>query len=167
MAITTNDNLQNNSGKSLDNKYLKSGLFVYASVAEAQTLVLQAYRSRGLTVLIDDGGIATEYWWRDGTSDVQLIKKNSATTVNKDDFTLTGNGSRTVIGDIVYIRVKPTSELTGFKVGKTLNAEDVIGTVTVPAGVWSSYIIALYFETNTTLYFGGVTSSTDIAIVSI
>lgn len=167
MAITTNDNLQNNSGKSLDNKYLKSGLFVYASETEAKTLVLQSYRHRGLTVLIDDGGVATEYWWRDGTSDGQLIKKNLATTVNKDTFNLVANGTRSIIGDIVYIRVKPASELTGFKVGKTLNADDVIGTVTVPAGVWSSYIIALYFETSTTLYFGGVTSSTDIAIVSI
>lgn len=167
MAITINDNLQNNSSKSLDNKYLKSGLFVYASVSEAEALIQQSYRSRGLTVLIEQSGVATEFWWRDGTSDGQLVIKNNSSGVSKDIFTLTTNGSRTVIGDLIYLRVKPVSELTAFKVGTVLNGEDVVYTTTLPAGVWSTFLLGLYFETSTTLFFSGVTSSSDIAIVTI
>ena len=56
MAITINDNFQNNSPKSLDAKYTKfvaGAATPYASVAEANSLIPSGYRSVGLTVLID------------------------------------------------------------------------------------------------------------------
>ncbi len=69
MPIITNDTLQNNSPKALDAKHgkLSSGVWQpYASVAEANSLVPQVYRHKGLTVIITENGLPTEYWWREG-----------------------------------------------------------------------------------------------------
>lgn len=72
MSVTVNDSIQSNSPKSLDNKYLKLGSSTYTTIADANTTLLSAYRSRGLTVNV--GG--TEYWYRDDIGDVNLIPKN-------------------------------------------------------------------------------------------
>lgn len=74
MAQTINDNFQNNSPKSLDNKYLNSGISNYSSVAAANTAIVPAYRHLGLTVKIG----SQEYWYRDGTADGNLIPKISS-----------------------------------------------------------------------------------------
>src|SRR6478735_9938677 len=75
MAITLNDNLQSNSPKSLDNKYLKTGLTAYVDIADVNATIPLAYRSVGLTVLIDDGSEALEYWYKDGTANGDLVLK--------------------------------------------------------------------------------------------
>lgn len=77
MSITVNDALQNNSPKSLDNKYLKNGVTTYATVADAVATIIAPYRSLGLTVLIG----SQEYWWLAGLADNQLIVKNAFTTI--------------------------------------------------------------------------------------
>src|SRR5690349_14141522 len=75
MAIILNDNLQSNSPKSLDNKYLKFGTTPYVSIADVNATIPLAYRSLGLTVLIDDGSEALEYWYKDGTANGDLVLK--------------------------------------------------------------------------------------------
>lgn len=78
MAITINDNFQNNSPKSLDAKYTKfvSGAATpYVSVAEVNSLIPNEYRSVGLTVLIDIGGVNVEYWYKEGILDGDLVVK--------------------------------------------------------------------------------------------
>jgi parallel beta-helix repeat protein len=72
MAITFNDNGQVNAPKSFDNKYLKNGVTPYADVADANSTINSAYRSKGLTVLIGN----KEYWYRDGILDANLIVKS-------------------------------------------------------------------------------------------
>lgn len=71
MAITVNDSIQNNSPKSIDNKYLNLGNVPYVSVAETNSVIPFAYRSRGLTVNI----LGAEYWYRDGLEDASLTAK--------------------------------------------------------------------------------------------
>jgi len=71
MSITVNDSIQNNSPKSLDNKYLNLGGVPYVDKAEVNSVIPFAYRSRGLTVNI--GG--AEFWYRDGLEDASLIAK--------------------------------------------------------------------------------------------
>lgn len=56
----------------LDNKYL-NGNIPYTSVAEACNLLPASERNVGLTVMIN----ADEFWWKEGTSDGQLIFKSS------------------------------------------------------------------------------------------
>lgn len=72
MSVTLNDSIQINAPKSLDNKYLNLGVNIYPDTTTTNSVLLPAYRSRGLTVNI--GG--AEYWYRDGTADVNLVPKN-------------------------------------------------------------------------------------------
>lgn len=84
MPITINDSLDNSSPKSLDRKYgvFASGTFrSYTNVAEANSSINAAYRSVGLTVLVNVAGINTEYWYQAGTSDGGLVPKGSAVSV--------------------------------------------------------------------------------------
>lgn len=82
MAETLNDNIQNNSPKALENKHGKLVSFVwtpYANTTEANSVVNIAYRYRGLTVIVLKSGVATEYWYRDGITDGDLIEKTIGT----------------------------------------------------------------------------------------
>lgn len=77
MALSPfNDNIQINANKPLDNKYYKNGLTIYASVSEANSIIPQAYRYRGLTVAIDVSGTITEYWYFAGVADENLVVKD-------------------------------------------------------------------------------------------
>jgi len=71
--------------KPLDVKY---GPF--SSTAEANSLVSNSLRYKGLTVGILESGIAVEYWYREGITDSDLILKtgalDSATTAELDDL---------------------------------------------------------------------------------
>jgi hypothetical protein len=76
--VVVNDSIQSNSPKSLDNKYLNLGIVTYIDIAEANSVILSAYRSRGLTVNI--GG--QEYWYRDGLGDVNLVAKGIVSAIS-------------------------------------------------------------------------------------
>ena len=103
MAITLNDNFQNNSPKSIDNKYMVGGVTPYASVAAANTAVNSAYRHKGLKVRITIGGEEVEYWWKYGITDSDLIP------VSLDKFTLGSDGTKVLkIGEFYKrILIKP------------------------------------------------------------
>lgn len=77
MSVIVNDSIQSNSPKSLDNKYLNQGLNIYSSTSDVNATILSAYRSRGLTVNIS----GAEYWYRDGTADVNLVAKNITSVI--------------------------------------------------------------------------------------
>jgi hypothetical protein len=86
MAIIVNDNLQNNSPKSLDNKYTKfDGILSnpYTNTAEVNSTILPSYRSIGLTVLVQEDGKNVEYWYRAGTANGDLVKKTGAENINQ------------------------------------------------------------------------------------
>lgn len=74
-----NAGFDNNSPQSIEKAYgaLSAGRTVpYASVAAAIAGINQAYRYRGKTVMIDDiVNPPSEYWWRMGTTDQQLVPK--------------------------------------------------------------------------------------------
>lgn len=73
-----NVGFDNNSPQAIERTYgaLAAARTVpYGSIAAANAAVNAAFRFRGKTVLIDDGTGATEYWWRVGTADNQLVPK--------------------------------------------------------------------------------------------
>lgn len=85
MAILLNDTIQNNSPKPVDNKYgiFASGAFrAYNSVSEANATIPSAYRSMGLTVLINTGSANIEYWYKAGITDSDLIPKLTSLSAN-------------------------------------------------------------------------------------
>lgn len=84
MSLLVNDAIQNNSPKPLDNKYgiFASGAFrAYANVAEANATIPAAYRTIGLTVLVNTGSANVEYWYQAGIADGNLVAKGSGVTV--------------------------------------------------------------------------------------
>jgi len=104
MSLIVNDSIQNNSPKPVDNKYgvFASGSFrPYTNVTEANTSIAAAYRSVGLTVLINTGSGNTEYWYQAGIADGNLVPKISTTSVSVP-ITLTGG--------VIGIQIANTSQ---------------------------------------------------------
>src|SRR6478609_8770840 len=95
MAITLNDNLQGNSPKSLDNKYLKFGTTQYVDVAEVNSTIFPAYRHRGLTVKIE----GEEYWYKDGVADIDLVLKTGDRTIVIDSNYNVDNNYKAILVD--------------------------------------------------------------------
>jgi len=104
MAITLNDNIYSASPKALDAKYLRFDNTPYTSITEVNTTIPQAFRSIGLTVLVN----TEEYWYRNGIFDTDLILKSSTGGGLKQIFVINGNG----VNDI-------------FTITHTLNTEDI------------------------------------------
>jgi hypothetical protein len=81
MAVNPlNDNLRVQTGKHQDEKLGGNGGGVnarYGSTAAAIAAIQEFERAIGMTVLVDVGGTTTEYWWRDGVGDGDLIAKAS------------------------------------------------------------------------------------------
>lgn len=73
MSIIVNDNIQVNSGKALDNKYLKNGVTPYVDVADVNATIPLSYRSLYLTVMIG----TEQYWYYGGVDDINLVPKPS------------------------------------------------------------------------------------------
>lgn len=85
MSLSVNDSIQNNSPKPLDNKYgiFTSGAFrPYVSVTEANTTIAAAYRTVGLTVLINTTGGNVEYWYQTGIANGNLVVKSPSASVD-------------------------------------------------------------------------------------
>lgn len=77
--MVINDNFQNNTPKPLDAKYLKANGILYqpySSIADVNASISTFYRHQGLTVLVNDGGTFTEYWYKDGTANEHLVVKS-------------------------------------------------------------------------------------------
>lgn len=82
MAINLNDNIFNRSNKAIEDKegVLDNSTLLWRpfnSISEAlnSPKLIPAYRVRGLTVKILKNGVNTEYWFRDGIADGDLIEK--------------------------------------------------------------------------------------------
>jgi hypothetical protein len=70
--IRLSDNLEINKPAPVDDR-----LGVFVSTASALTSVPEDRRYIGLTVIVDDGSGATEYWFKDGVTDADLEAKAS------------------------------------------------------------------------------------------
>jgi len=96
MAVIFSDSLKAGVPGPLDGKYLYQNLnsklyLPYSSTSSACSTILPSVRSVGLTVLIGTSSTQPypqEYWWQNGTSDSDLVLKQSLATGN-----ITGSAS--------------------------------------------------------------------------
>lgn len=136
MAININDSILNRSPKDLNEK---TGVFQggvwrpYNNIAEAlaNPKLVQAYRHRGLTIFILEGGQLTEYWWRDGTANNQLIKKSTEGkyfNISFTDFTnsTTYNNTQLVGSNYTVEYIGNTSGGGSFDRGKLIEGTEYI-----------------------------------------
>lgn len=80
MSQQINDNFKINAPKPMDQRFCKfvdGASFPYASVSEANSIILSIYRYIGMTVLINDGSVNKEYWYKEGTDDLDLVVKSA------------------------------------------------------------------------------------------
>lgn len=90
-----NDNFDIKAPKHFDDRYQKEVAGVgtpYDSVAEANSEILEEYRYLGLTVLITDGSLNSEYWYKEGIEDNDLVSKETGdVNINTNFGDLEGN----------------------------------------------------------------------------
>ncbi len=158
MSITVNDNLQNNSPKSLDNKYMQNGLIAYTSVSAAN--IALNYRHRGLKVRISVDGEELEYWYKYGILDTDLVPVSVYKQTSATDISI-----NVPSGEFVKrILVNPIGQLDALKVGTSSGAEDILPEMIIPVGSWFNISVEKYASSAITFYFTGITSNTQIRI---
>lgn len=174
MAQQKNDNWDIRAPKPIDQRQgkLVGGVWVpFDSVAEAHTMTLYKYIS--LTLPVKISGQTVEYWYKNATaSQSDLVEKVPAPTqssgVTKDAFTVSADTTRVIPAgmDLLSIRLKSISGLTAFKVGTTTGNDDIVSSRSTLTD-WKSLLINEHFPTNTTLYFSGITSQTQITLILV
>lgn len=118
MAQNKVDNIQVNAPKDIDNKkgvVDVGGWRCYNNIDEAKLAIPIEIRYPTLIVNILKSGIPTEYWWRDGNLDNDLIEKipdiPDATTTIKGKLKLTNHlGGTADVPTVVAVETKPTSD---------------------------------------------------------
>mgnify|MGYP006275234485 CR=1 FL=1 len=100
MAVVIQDNFNLAAAKAVDNRYGSlSGAgqtIPYTSTAEALSAIPSVYRHLGLTVLVTDGGVNKEYWFKNNTS--TLVPKNGDVAGAKNGLTLDGVDGNVKLG---------------------------------------------------------------------
>jgi hypothetical protein len=95
MAINLNSNISILAPFNLDAKY---GVWSGADIATAKTNALNGipsiYRAIGLTVGLFVGGNTTEYWFKSGTADVDLVEKTSGSTISSGNLITVASGGQ-------------------------------------------------------------------------
>jgi hypothetical protein len=93
MAVIFNSNISVSAPLNTDAKYgVWSGADLASSKANALAGVPSGVRAIGMTVGLYFGGTTTEYWFKDGTADVDLIEKISGTSVIAGNLITLGGG---------------------------------------------------------------------------
>lgn len=120
MSIEVNDNLLNKSNKDFNDKtgIYESGVWrPYNNITEALENPKLNYRNRGLIIFINKSGILTEYWFRDGINDEDLIEKINivetpdATSSVKGKLKLTNHlGGTSDLPTVVAVETKSISD---------------------------------------------------------
>lgn len=145
-----------------DARWFGKSTIYFDTTTNANTLVGAAYRYAGLKVLIVD----KQYSWKNGTADADLVQLFN---YEVDSFTSGSDTSRTVAADMVItqILVNPASNLAAFEAGTSLGTDDVVTNQAVSSGGWTVFVPNKYYASSGSLYFGGLTSSTQIKIVKM
>ena len=91
MAITLNTNFGIAAPNPIDDRYLSTRLSAgkqlpYSGTSEVFLTLPESRRYPGLTVLIDTGTTAVEYWFKEGVANVDLIEKKYDSVIPVGDF---------------------------------------------------------------------------------
>lgn len=148
--------------------------------------------SAAINPKVDYIGQVTDFSFYSGTADAIIVGSNESTYIRysglvaSDGFFIVSDATaakwKMVNVDVVVsatdttyvinanksinkLIIKPVSTLTGFKVGTSLAADDIIFTQSIAGGISSSFIVNLFADgANQTIFIGGITSSTNIKV---
>lgn len=167
-----NIGIDNLSPQHIDRSYgrtIAGATIPYLSVAAANAAININFRHKGKTVLIDtDGTNAVEYWWKDGTADVDLIVKQSAAAglVGPFQMILTTDDTFLLDEDLLIdkIIVIPTVAFD-LKIGYSVGADDIMPEIPMladQANVINVDVVA--WGEDVTIYFTGIPATTTFLI---
>jgi hypothetical protein len=88
---------------------------VFTSVSNANTSIPSIYRYQGLTVIIASGGVAYDYWYKDGIANGNLVLKTLGSTISAGNLMSTTSDvisfvGGTVSGGSVNVDVRASNE---------------------------------------------------------
>jgi hypothetical protein len=88
--------------------------------------------------------------------------------INADTFSLSTTGNRTVGTDklVTHILIKPATPLTALKIGTSIDAVAYLTDTPISSGGWTDISLDAYIETSSDIYFSGITSATQIKIIT-
>lgn len=112
----------------------------FSSVSEACSKIAQSFRYIGMTVIINNNNVATEYWFKNGTTDSDLVAKQTG-----------GGGDGFKAIEVVSISEDTTTVLEEYYTNGEYNM--VVATSTEKAyirygeGKWFSFAVGILSST--------------------
>jgi len=123
MAIPFPDNIDLGVGNPIDSKYLNTANEPYSGETEVNTRISESQRYVGLTVNINN----SEYWYKNGTTDISLIPKSlggvSDLTGATNGLSLTGGGTQVALGGTLTGDTEIYGSGTTFNIVNTNNSD--------------------------------------------
>lgn len=150
MGIPVNDSLSTNAPKPVDERFLKNGLIPYATTAEAIAAISTVRRFKGLIVLVND----QLWWWIEGVSDADLVPYGLFTRT----FTADGNYVLKAGQWLEAVSIKSTVGIN-IKIGITDNGGEIEPGYDLPANASRTFRSDLSVDTDTAIYFNGITGT--------
>jgi hypothetical protein len=100
-------------------------------------------------------------------STITINSSGGSAEINTDAFTITTSDTRAVVGGLItqFIEVNPSSDLNSFRVGTISDDDAYVFPTFCAGGTWTLIDVSRYFPAGATLYFSGITSSTQVKIV--
>lgn len=93
MAINLSDNIFSNSPKPVEGRYVTLNGIPFTSSAHATGSLSPSVRFQGLTVLVSSSTEIAEYWWKEGTTDSDLILKTATAGIFLTTASNVNNGN--------------------------------------------------------------------------
>src|ERR1051325_1005316 len=93
--------------------------------------------------------------------DLNYRSIKSSVTFTTDNSTVQGADRY-----LKYIRVKPAHPLSALKIGVTNGGEEIQPAIAIDSAIWTTINVGEYYDEDSVLYFGGITSSTQIVYVT-
>ncbi len=123
MAIPFPDNINLGVGNPIDAKYLNSSNAPYVSLAAVKSAIVESQRYVGLTVLVVTGGTNSEYWFKQGVTDGDLVLKTASNSGTITGATNLGSGNGTIFTSVSGNKIQLKTLSGGTNVTLTCNGD--------------------------------------------
>ena len=179
MSVGFQDNFKVGAPKPIDSRYgyddPTNGQYrLYANTAEAITSILPTFRHQGLTVAINNGNKAEEWWFRDNTT--TLVKKTSGVSGVENGLSInSANDNIRLGGDLTQTTTIGTSSTNTLSITGLVESSSNVYSITLDANgrlYKSNYVSAITADngitkTNNNIKLGGpLTAATSIDLAT-
>lgn len=106
--------------------WFTGSVFYFSSTTDANTTISSGYRFAGMRIYVQESGIIREYWWRDGTADINLVPVAEELIISNGPTTFDRKELATVPGiNEILIKSVSVTGSNGVNVTPTVNSDSV------------------------------------------